>query len=561
MDRRVVGERTAATIRWLFIVVIAALNNIGGAVPGRDHLLVNVFLGVWAIVNVVVTGLLLARHQPGRLFGLALTAVDLLMGAALVYFSNGFQSPFFLALFLSVITSSVRLGFAAGVISAAIVALLYLSVASLSPGRVLEGGFGGEAVGRVFLLAVVGLVTGLMTRELLRERRLAVVAAAEADALRDLAASLATSVGHEDVVGAILERALTIAAASEASLLMVEGGRVRHLATRRTNQAPALPLRGEFAPPETLQRVGSGQPLQPASANELLQGIQLADGGAVLRLRAPAAFGPRQRFVAYALASTIAGALDNAQRLERRNRELEDLRLRAERMAAEDANRSELLGLVSHELRRPLAVLNVYSSMLSEDLAEGAGEPRELLDKMSQSLREMDSLIEQLLVMTRVEVGGLPVATAALDLAAEVDEAVLAVRPLAGPDHAIEVQVLEPGIRVRADTEHLRTILTNLLSNAIKYSPRGGEVRCTVSRLGGNALISIADQGIGIAADDLDLLFKRFSRLPEARRLGAAGSGLGLYLSRELARHLRGDITANSSPGEGSTFTLRLPLA
>jgi signal transduction histidine kinase len=104
----------------------------------------------------------------------------------------------------------------------------------------------------------------------------------------------------------------------------------------------------------------------------------------------------------------------------------------------------------------------------------------------------------------------------------------------------------------------LEIIIGNLLDNAVKYSPQGGDVTAQLSTAGGLALLSVRDQGIGIAAEDMDRLFVRFSRLGELADV--PGTGLGLYLARELARLHRGDITAISKPGEGSEFTLSLPL-
>ena len=111
---------------------------------------------------------------------------------------------------------------------------------------------------------------------------------------------------------------------------------------------------------------------------------------------------------------------------------------------------------------------------------------------------------------------------------------------------------------VLADLMRLDIVIGNLIDNAIKYSPEGGEVTAQLSTAGAIALLSVRDEGIGIAAEDMGRLFVRFSRLDQLSDV--PGTGLGLYLARELARLHGGDIVARSKLGEGSEFTLSLPL-
>jgi signal transduction histidine kinase len=114
---------------------------------------------------------------------------------------------------------------------------------------------------------------------------------------------------------------------------------------------------------------------------------------------------------------------------------------------------------------------------------------------------------------------------------------------------------------VHADATRLATAITNLLDNALKYSPHGGDVDCTVSTEQGRAIVAVRDRGLGISAADMARLFTRFGRIVTAENSHILGTGLGLYLARELVRMQGGDITATSTPGEGSTFTLWLPLS
>jgi signal transduction histidine kinase len=129
------------------------------------------------------------------------------------------------------------------------------------------------------------------------------------------------------------------------------------------------------------------------------------------------------------------------------------------------------------------------------------------------------------------------------------------------PHHRLVVHDRINGLAVViGDRLRLEIVVNNLLDNAIKYSPGGGEVYCDLTATGGMLLLGVRDTGIGIAAEDMPRLFVRFSRLAAERLPDVPGTGLGLYLARELARLHGGDIVAVSGLGEGSEFTLSLPL-
>jgi signal transduction histidine kinase len=117
------------------------------------------------------------------------------------------------------------------------------------------------------------------------------------------------------------------------------------------------------------------------------------------------------------------------------------------------------------------------------------------------------------------------------------------------------------GVRAQADPEQLETILRNLLSNAIKYSPDGGDIIVSIDADPEWVTIAVKDRGLGIDEADIPKLFQPFRRLDKAQSAGIEGTGLGLYLSRQLAVAQGGDIEVESQPNEGSTFRLRLPRA
>jgi signal transduction histidine kinase len=134
------------------------------------------------------------------------------------------------------------------------------------------------------------------------------------------------------------------------------------------------------------------------------------------------------------------------------------------------------------------------------------------------------------------------------------------VRPLAGPTHVLTLETPSAPVTVLGDADRIKTIVSNLLENAIKYSPNGGPITCVVSIVDRVATLRVADGGVGIAREDLPRLFNRFERIDNRETSHVGGTGLGLYLSRELARQHGGDIHVESRVHAGSTFTLTLPL-
>ena len=201
-----------------------------------------------------------------------------------------------------------------------------------------------------------------------------------------------------------------------------------------------------------------------------------------------------------------------------------------------------------------------YVSMLGEGAFGELPSPynEEILPILEGKLTSMDLLVEQTLEASRLEDSRLLLKKERTDFGQIATNAIETTRPLAGRHHQLSLSVPPAPLYVDADADRLTTILTNLIDNAIKYSPEGGEVTAQLSTAGAIALLSVRDEGIGIAAEDMGRLFVRFSRLDQLSDV--PGTGLGLYLARELARLHGGDIVARSKFGEGSEFTLSLPL-
>ena len=233
-----------------------------------------------------------------------------------------------------------------------------------------------------------------------------------------------------------------------------------------------------------------------------------------------------------------------------------------ERLAALEKTKSQFLNLASHELRSPLGVINGYLSMLEQGaLGQLTESGVRAVEVLKTKALEMNLLVAQMLDAARLEDGRLALKRDRVDLRDVAGEALQVVRPLAAAGHDLSLETPPRQVIVFGDVDRLTTIISNLLENAIKYSPEGGKIRCIVGAVEHTASVSVVDNGVGVAREDIPRLFKRFERIENRKTSHVAGTGLGLYLSRELARQHGGDIQVESGPDAGSTFTLSLPLA
>jgi signal transduction histidine kinase len=232
----------------------------------------------------------------------------------------------------------------------------------------------------------------------------------------------------------------------------------------------------------------------------------------------------------------------------------------AERMTALEEVKSRFLRLASHELRGPLTLVRGYVSMIGEGSLSDEGIQR-AVPLMLAKLSQMTGMLNEMLETARIEDNALQVKAEKFDLRDAVTDVVAMIRPITGNGHHLEATMPSQEISVVADRAKIETILSNLVDNAIKYSPGGGEVLLELATTDDSAMLTVSDQGIGIEEGDMKVLFTRFGRISNDDTIPIAGTGLGLYLSRELARVQAGDVTVESKHGHGSRFTLSLPLA
>jgi PAS domain S-box-containing protein len=246
------------------------------------------------------------------------------------------------------------------------------------------------------------------------------------------------------------------------------------------------------------------------------------------------------------------------RRLHRERGESRRLREHGDRMAQLEKVKSDFLNLASHELRGPLAVVKGYVSMF-EDGTMAAEELPDVLPLLSSKVEEIELLVQQMLETARLEEGRLALAVELFDLRPVAQHVLARFGPTTSHRHELRLSIPDRPLVIDADPARVETVIANLVDNAIKYSPAGGVVTCTVAAEDGRALVSVEDTGIGIALGSIEQLFRRFSRILTPQTAHVGGTGLGLYISREIARRHGGDILVQSRPGQGSRFTLTLP--
>jgi PAS domain S-box-containing protein len=236
-----------------------------------------------------------------------------------------------------------------------------------------------------------------------------------------------------------------------------------------------------------------------------------------------------------------------------------------QRALVEEASRlkDEFLAVLSHELRTPLNTVLGYARMLRRDGDRMQGQVRErALEALERNADALTVLVNDVLDTSRIVTGKLrlELVRCALDeVTAQAVENIEA--PASAKGIALEV-TLEPGLIVMGDRDRLQQVIWNLLSNALKFTPGAGRIHVRAHRLAGAAAVSVADTGIGIAAEHLPYVFQRFWQAHTGASREFAGLGIGLALARHLVELHGGEISAVSGGvGHGATFTVALPTA
>ena len=280
-----------------------------------------------------------------------------------------------------------------------------------------------------------------------------------------------------------------------------------------------------------------------------------ATGAIVIYRTEPGAFTDKQLALLQTFADQAVIAIENVRLFD----EIQD---KSRQLAEASQHKSQFLANMSHELRTPLNAIIGVSEMLRED-AEAAKQDTEPLDRVLGAARHLLALINDILDLSKIEAGRMELQLEDFALAPLIDNVVKTIEPLAAKNENRVAVSCDTAIgTVHADPMRLRQALLNLMSNANKFTERG---TITVDARHGQengrdwVTIAVADTGIGMTAEQMRKLFQEFSQADASTTRKYGGTGLGLAISKRFCQMMGGDITVESEPGRGSTFTIRLP--
>jgi signal transduction histidine kinase len=267
------------------------------------------------------------------------------------------------------------------------------------------------------------------------------------------------------------------------------------------------------------------------------------------------------------LVQILAELEEKREQLETLNEQLQKANAELERANEQQRQlaemREEFLALTTHDLRSPLSVISgVVNFFTSGRLGQITPEQRNMITMMERNTQSLIELVNDLLDSSKLESGSVQLDLAPLALPKVVNEVRETMEPLAKEKGIRFVEEIPANLPlVNAEHPKVRRILVNLVSNALKFTTKGGIVRIA-ARTHGDAqvAISVTDTGVGIPAEDVARLFDKYEQARSRSTRGEKGTGLGLYITKQLVELHGGEISAESEPGVGSTFTFTLPI-
>ena len=229
------------------------------------------------------------------------------------------------------------------------------------------------------------------------------------------------------------------------------------------------------------------------------------------------------------------------------------------KLEKEKTIRQEFFSNASHELKTPLTAIRGYAELLQSGMASDTQMQKEFLGRIHSEVEEMTSLINDILMISRLETKELMPTKEMLCVKSVAEEVKKTLKPLADENNvSLEIHCCDEFVYM--DRSHLQGILSNLMGNAVKYNRPGGFVQTDITMDSTSLSIRVEDSGIGIAKEDQKRIFERFYRVDKSHSREIGGTGLGLAITRSAILMHRGAIKVYSKEGEGTTFTVRIPL-
>lgn len=232
----------------------------------------------------------------------------------------------------------------------------------------------------------------------------------------------------------------------------------------------------------------------------------------------------------------------------------------AEQIEHLDRSRSQFVANASHELKTPLATIKLLLQNIQYQPDMDASLREEFMDDIDHEIDRLSSIITDLLTLSEMDSGAPSFSLEDVELSELTSATVRSLLFAADARGQLLRLDVTPGIHMRGDRSKLSQVIYNLTDNALKYSPEEGEITVTLRKSGNQALLTVSDNGIGIPKEDLAHIFDRFYRVDKARSRATGGTGLGLSIVRQMVKAHGGTITVTSEEGQGSTFTVTLPL-
>lgn len=298
---------------------------------------------------------------------------------------------------------------------------------------------------------------------------------------------------------------------------------------------------------------------------KLLQAVALQNANSIFlaRQRAEQEL-MRTREALEAKTEALAESLERAEALlQERDRARADAdEARRAAQAANDA-KGHFLSMISHELRTPLGAIGGYAALLNEGirgpLTDGQ---REYIERIRRSQQHILRLVNELLDLAKIESGQFVLNLTSVPVQAVLDSVHTMIEPqVRASQLRLETRFDHETPNLHADRDRVEQIVLNLLSNAVKFTPAGGVVTVTAAPTADKVCLRVQDTGVGIPSGKLEAVFQPFVQVEPSQPRAGGGTGLGLAISRQLARVMQGDLTVESTRGQGSTFTLSLPRA
>jgi PAS domain S-box-containing protein len=223
--------------------------------------------------------------------------------------------------------------------------------------------------------------------------------------------------------------------------------------------------------------------------------------------------------------------------------------------------KADFIATVSHELRTPIAAVHGAAKTLErEDIVIPDDSRKQLLAVISDQSERLAHVVNDILLASQVDSGRLALASEQVDIA-DVARGVIAAARVHAPEETSLELVAPPSLpAIAADRDKVRQVLANLVGNAIKYSPGNGRIEVRLEQRAAQVRVAVRDEGVGITQPEQQRIFEKFYRVDANMSHGVSGTGLGLYICRELVRRMGGSIWVESSEGTGSTFFVELPL-